>query len=472
MIFSSRNPSLSISNLWNRENLDAAIQALTSHSPRAPKQSNHRNFEQNTDNLSSAVTSESRNHINSFSNEQIDSGVPSTTTPSNPVRTIVISDIVRYNPSSLLFQEITDPFETDENLKLMDKLYNANFHGFIRNEENVLVTSRHLIHIAGDYEITIVSNALKWIMNDWKLENVAKLVKLVSREWCIEARGLVLNLITVSLQAYSEGDHLNEEDRVVRVKFQENNSKNIENIAIAKDVSDMSNSSKTALMKLVAIMIAGDPPAKAAKFIYHLTRTDSWNVEKTTEMISFLDSILEWDKDHFRQFTQTYLGIFRQRPQDNITGKISFQYLAALYRKNLAMTNYRLALADYNLALATRKNIVLSRRLQSTNSATSESMESEIPRIFPACRIFLMRDFNAGESSLNSRDDCGSLPGIRVSSNEQSNSLCRANDEPNGFSEGSSVRVIQTENSPLSESVFLQLFELPLENIDRSEECE
>jgi hypothetical protein len=264
-------------------------------------------------------------------------------------------------PSALFFEDVSDTSKVDDNLKTMDKLFHANFHSFIRNEENVLVAARHLYRIAGEYELPQVVNGLRWLIDGWRLDNVAKLLKLITREWSPEATGTVVNLLSHGWQAKSViGD-----PRSLRIHV----SKDI-NESLLPDPTSTTDTGKlntTAVTKLIAILVAGEPPEIAGRFIDNLTLSDDWAIDRTTELVSFLDTVLEWEEPYFHEFMRSYIlsDAFRSqgRPSSrpHVHGKISLEYLSVLYKTNLAITRFRLAMADYQVALASRQLGILPR---------------------------------------------------------------------------------------------------------------
>ena len=311
-----------------------------------------------------------------------------------PIRTLL--------PSSLLQYENTcDPYAVEQNMKLMDKLYDASFYNFIKNDENVLVIARHLVGIARGFDIRIISNALRWLTNGWSLENIAKLLKLMTKDWSPSACGILVHLLTIGWDVktislsdgYLDNNGLSHQSgphsKVARISYKQAtvHQPSQPQPDSAKPQPTPSKESRHAILKLIAIMAAGESATVTAEFIHTLTLSDSWTAEKVTEMVSFLDAVLEWDEPYFQQFTNNYVElVYKSNPsldkseaslklsQDQLASpsspisplripivsgpktvsKISFDYLAALYKTNLALANYRLALADFKMAVASR----------------------------------------------------------------------------------------------------------------------
>ena len=257
-------------------------------------------------------------------------------------------------------------------MRMMDKLYNATFYEFIRSEDNIMTIARHLLATLKDYDLRTIATGLRWTMNGWKLESVAKLMKLVTRDWLPDVCGILVNLVTIgwTTEEYAGEGSLN---KTTVIMFQESlqisllHMKDTE--AQSKRSALTARSAHNACLKLVAIMIAGETPEIAATFIKALTSTDNWTENKVTELVSFLDAVLEWDERYFRDFTRCYIELSSEdkSPVEEVepattseekirpkSGKLSFNYLATLYKTNLALANYKLALADFKLALASR----------------------------------------------------------------------------------------------------------------------
>lgn len=278
-----------------------------------------------------------------------------------------LSNPTRYVPSSLLqLPSTSNPFDPDTNMRTMDRLYNASFYDFVRSEENVMLISRHLQPIMKEFDVKTCVNAVRWMTEGWCLESVAKLLKLVTRDWSPEACGLFLNLYTAGWNvsdinpAFMTAEQALRTGRLNRITFDRSLEEIMQDSTGFKWPA-MNRPSKNAQMKLIAILSAGEESDTSAAFVKSLTITENWNAGKVTELVSFLDAVLEWDENYFRDFTQAYLDLVNQETRvsdleakKSTTGKLSFEYLAALYKTNLAMANYKLALADFKLSVASR----------------------------------------------------------------------------------------------------------------------
>lgn len=287
-------------------------------------------------------------------------------------------------PSSLFqFAETSHALDIDFNMRTMDRIFRATFRDFVQNEKNVMSIARRMIVMSDEYSPYLIASALRFIISGWSLESVAKLLKLSSRDWSPETSGMVLNLITIGwncVDIQSEDSPTlgrstfilyPEDSGDVFVKFAQDHSGN--------SWPALSKHSKNCQMKLVAILSAGESPEMIATFIKSLTRTENWTPARVTELVSFLDTILEWDDMGFRKFTQHYIMLINgelnsnsSSPSKPTTGKISFEYLSALYKTNLALANYKLALGEFKVALESRApQVILLKEMETVTGRSS-----------------------------------------------------------------------------------------------------
>jgi hypothetical protein len=288
-------------------------------------------------------------------------------------------------PNILLdLPDTSDIYALDTNMKAMDRLYNATFCEYIRSEEHVMSLSRQLGPIIKDYNLKLVASSLRWMMRGWRLESIAKLLKLLTRDWLPDVSGMLVNLITLGWQVLEQPMAV-ASTRTSRVHFNDTLIQVLTKVAQnGSHAFVLSKASFNGLLKLVAIMVAGESPDTAAMFVQCLTQTENWTTVAVTELVSFLDAVLEWDEDYFRAFTQSYVELVtedanrqRQAREDaslmvSRTGKLSFDHLAAMYKTNLALANYRLALADFKIAMAARSLQAGESALSSPLSPVSE----------------------------------------------------------------------------------------------------
>ncbi|PVU96569.1 hypothetical protein BB559_002340 [Furculomyces boomerangus] len=84
--------------------------------------------------------------------------------------------------------------DVENNIKRMDQLYDASFHSWLRNENNVLVIGSYLQRISNQYPLDRTIVALKWLLSKWRVENVAIVIKQVTASWSIITREGIKNL--------------------------------------------------------------------------------------------------------------------------------------------------------------------------------------------------------------------------------------------------------------------------------------
>ncbi|KAJ3416615.1 hypothetical protein HDV05_000897 [Chytridiales sp. JEL 0842] len=194
----------------------------------------------------------------------------------------------------------------------MDKIYNASFVDFVRNEKNCEFVGRHLAPIVKDYKLDQVVTGLRWLVDGWSIEATARAMRNVFEDWLPELAAL----------------------------------------AIAKIGSSWSVRPKMGLV--VSFLVMGEKPTVLAIFVRSLTL--GWTPTQVTDLISCLDTVLEWDDPYFQSFTELLIAEF-QKAKD--AGESTSpdpssiaQALATRYKTSTSVTNYRIVLADLRLAVA------------------------------------------------------------------------------------------------------------------------
>ncbi|KAJ1966457.1 hypothetical protein H4R35_006978 [Dimargaris xerosporica] len=110
--------------------------------------------------------------------------LPSTLHKSSPPTVeeeISLAHLIRKTPSS-------NWRDVGRNIEQMDSLYGASFGHWLKNEENVTMTSNFLCRVANDYPIDRIANALKWLFSGWMLASIAVVVRQVTSDWVENAR--------------------------------------------------------------------------------------------------------------------------------------------------------------------------------------------------------------------------------------------------------------------------------------------
>ncbi|OMJ29219.1 hypothetical protein AYI69_g1285 [Smittium culicis] len=75
--------------------------------------------------------------------------------------------------------------DIESNITKMDSLYDATFHSWLKNEENVVIVSSYLHRIANEYPLDRIINSLKWLVSSWKLESVTMIIRKVTADWSL-----------------------------------------------------------------------------------------------------------------------------------------------------------------------------------------------------------------------------------------------------------------------------------------------
>ncbi|ORX94965.1 hypothetical protein K493DRAFT_337540 [Basidiobolus meristosporus CBS 931.73] len=73
--------------------------------------------------------------------------------------------------------------DVNNNIRKMDTLYDASFYSWLKNEQNVLVTSVYLHRIANEYSIDRVIASLKWLIVGWRIESIVLLIRHITLDW-------------------------------------------------------------------------------------------------------------------------------------------------------------------------------------------------------------------------------------------------------------------------------------------------
>ncbi|KAJ1660357.1 hypothetical protein IWQ61_000698 [Dispira simplex] len=83
--------------------------------------------------------------------------------------------------------------DVGNNIEEMDSTYGASFGQWLKNEDNIGMTSTYLYRIANEYPIDRIANALKWLFSGWTLNSITVVVRHITYDWVDvakrEARG-------------------------------------------------------------------------------------------------------------------------------------------------------------------------------------------------------------------------------------------------------------------------------------------
>jgi hypothetical protein len=146
----------------------------------------------------------------------------------------------------------------------MDQIYSASFYSFIRDEKNVDLSSVRLARIIKDYKPRQVALALRWLTQGWSVESTSRLMRNIFADWLPDLAACVFTLMSKDWPV------------------------------------------KPQLSLCVAYLLINEPPAVSGVFLR--TLTSGWTHEKSIELVSYLDSLLEWDEAYFHEL----IGVFSE----------------------------------------------------------------------------------------------------------------------------------------------------------------
>ncbi|KAJ3398268.1 hypothetical protein CcCBS67573_g08123 [Chytriomyces confervae] len=342
--------------------------------------------------------------------------------------------------SSAKCQEAKEPIwykefshiDCEWSMRTMDTLFNASFVDFIKNEKNCECNGRHIAHLVKDYKLDQVVHGIKWLVEGWSIEGTARVLKNVFDDWLPE------------LAAF----------------------------AIARIGSAWALRPKLGLV--VAFMMMGESPQIAALFIRSLTI--GWDADRITELISCLDTVLEWEDKYFTKFSELLLAELKEASRvgeiHNVDPALIISALSSLYKQNATSTNHRIVMADLRLAVAKARyltqfahsiscqNCLNRRECNFSSRATSPSpasviaaMRNRIRPIGSTANTGLVIDSNGvlrpatGLEMRSGSADVGSI-GSNLDASSSSNFACLLDRIPpalRGFFGGGDMSTSQTD---------------------------
>ncbi|KAJ3079766.1 hypothetical protein HDU99_010129, partial [Rhizoclosmatium hyalinum] len=235
-------------------------------------------------------------------------GTTTTTTPSSTTTTTQPP-----SPTQPAWQVPYSHITCDWSMRTMDALFNASFVDFIKNEKNCDFNGRHIAHLVKDYKLDQVVQGLSWLVDGWSVEATARCLKAVFEDWLPELAGF----------------------------------------AVARVGKGWSvRGGKMGLV--VAFMMMGEGPGVAALFVRSLCV--GWSGEMVSELVSCLDTVLEWEDEYFTKFTEMLLGELKEAVRvgeiHDMEPAVVISTLSTMYKATAAMTNHRILMADLRLAVA------------------------------------------------------------------------------------------------------------------------
>jgi hypothetical protein len=171
-------------------------------------------------------------------------------------------------------------------MRCMDVLFKASFADFVSDERNVecigvrtftLLILADLLPLIKDYKMRQVAQGLEWMTRTWKSENAAKLLRVVFAQWLPDLAGVVFAIVSQDWD-FTQGLSLCAAFLLMREKAG----------------------------------ISGTFVATWA-FSRHRRRDDpEIHALQVTELISYLDAVLEWKSGYFQEFTSAFFKCYKE----------------------------------------------------------------------------------------------------------------------------------------------------------------
>ena len=171
------------------------------------------------------------------------------------------------------WQDDYNHIDTDWSMQAMDVLYNASFYDYVRDERNVDLSAIRLSRLVREYKPVQVAMGIRWLVQGWSVESTAKLLRIIFDDWLPDLAGCVFALLSKEWPL------------------------------------------KPQLGLCVAYLMLSEPPASAALFMRSLSTF--WSETAMVELIGYLDSLLEWQKDYFREFITVYTNLMYDLTSSN-----------------------------------------------------------------------------------------------------------------------------------------------------------
>ncbi|KAJ3123322.1 hypothetical protein HK098_002013 [Nowakowskiella sp. JEL0407] len=169
--------------------------------------------------------------------------------------------------------------DADWSMRTMDKLFNASFYEYVRDERNCECTAQHLIPIVKDYKLRQVAHALRWLVQGWRIETVAKLLRMIFSDWLPDLAGYVFSQMTKGWPLRPQ------------------------------------------ITLCTALILVNEKANVTAVFIRGLSIR--WSFASTCSIIQYLIGVLEWNSEYFSEFQRTFLECMREDAKSNIESEYS-----------------------------------------------------------------------------------------------------------------------------------------------------
>ena len=177
--------------------------------------------------------------------------------------------------------------DIDWSVRVMDRLFNATFYEYVRDEKNCECSALHIKPLLEEYTLKQTIQGLRWLINKWKPESISKFLKTVFTNWSPDEAGIVFARLSDDMQFQSQFCLI-----TAFLLIRETADTSAAFIASISCNVDWNRFTKNEVSKN-----GGEKP---------LTDSDK-RASKTTELISYLDSVLDWVKKTTGRYTyRTY----------------------------------------------------------------------------------------------------------------------------------------------------------------------
>ncbi|ORX49351.1 hypothetical protein BCR36DRAFT_328498 [Piromyces finnis] len=233
-------------------------------------------------------------------------------------------------------------FDADFTMRAMDKLYSAKFYEYVKDEKNKKCIARHLIPLIKEYKICNLVNGLLWLTYGWSIQSISKLFKYIFRDWSPDLTALALKHFIQEWPNFkntSDKDSNNKTENVQSstaestiastndtntntseipsqvdstINETSTNDNHVDNETTEKkNDEDLANFwNKSNIYILLASIIVEESVLCSSLFIKCFTI--DWTRSSVTELIKYLDIVLEWNEDFFKEFTKEFINFLKQ----------------------------------------------------------------------------------------------------------------------------------------------------------------
>ncbi|EPZ31754.1 hypothetical protein ROZALSC1DRAFT_29141 [Rozella allomycis CSF55] len=248
--------------------------------------------------------------------------------------------------------------ECENNMHMMDALYSSTFINYVKDETNLFSVQRYITPIIPEYDIWKLASGLAWMTSEFTIDSMGQLLALVLKDINPDIAGIIVRLV-LWMPKMTVNDIL-ERRRLTN----ENIGKNLPNFLKERSVPEV--------FELLAILLMNEGANDSAlpvfqqipqrntncniqeaeansslgvcpKRVLYQKKKDrikdiektadseealqnldmSFDIESTTELIAYLDNMLDWGEDFFSIFTHRFIELIRDSQLRNIPNMLS-----------------------------------------------------------------------------------------------------------------------------------------------------